>query len=588
MQRNFTEKFLPFALLSLVLFGSCSQTKELTTDVSKGQETESGTVHRADQNVLKSEGKLIEAASAAVVDDFEEAVKLYKEAIKVDSKNDAASYELARIYFENQLFELSKEYISNAIDLDPKNKWYLGLYAEILTRMDDYKEAVKVYELLIEKFPGEMSYYFDLAFMYIKLDKSEDAIKVYDKYENNFGLDESIVRQKQRLYLKEGNIDKAAEEVQRLIDRNPKEIKYRGMLAEIYEANDMNDKAMEIYHEMLELDPGSPYPMLALADLYNKKGDQDKYLEYLKKAFGHDKLSADDKVRMLFPYLNWVEGDEEKRAEAFELAEIFIATHPNDAKAFALYGDLLYRATEDEKALEQYQNSIELDESIFSVWQQTFYIQAGLQHYEDLLQNCKDALELFPNQPLIYFFQGVSNNQLKRFDEAVAILNIGVHMVVDNKPLLAQMYANLGDAYHSLEEHMMSDSSYEQSLRNDPDNAFVLNNYSYYLSVRNENLPRALEMSKRSNELVEANSAFLDTYAWIMYRMGDYEESKTYMEKALKAGGNERPVILEHYGDVLFQLGDLNGAVEYWNKARDKGLVSDNIDRKIADRKLYD
>ena len=577
-----------FALLAIIFLASCSQTKVLTTDSLLGDQTESGAVNRVDQNVIKSEGMLIEATSAVLVDDFEEAVKLYKAAIKLDSKNDAAYYELSRIYFESQLFELAQEYVANAIELNPRNKWYLGLYAEVLTKMSNYKGAAKVYEVLIENFPSEMSYYFDLAFMYIKLNKSDDAIEVYNKYESNFGLDESIVRQKQRLYLKEGKIDKAAEEVMQLIDLYPNEIKYRGMLAELYEANEMTDKALEIYTEMLEIDPNSPYPLLALADLYSKKGEQEKYISFLKKAFAHPKLSVDDKVRMLFPYLDWVEKDEAKRSEAFELSEIFIETHPREPKAHALYGDLLYRAREDEKALEEYKKSIEIDESVFSVWQQVFYIEASLQQYENLLEDCKAALDLFPNQPLVYFFSGVSNNQLKRYDEAVAILNLGVHMVVDNKPLLAQMYANLGDAYHSLEENTMSDSSYEESLRNDPENAFVLNNYSYYLSVRNANLERALEMSKKSNELVPDNSAFLDTYAWIMYRMSNFEEAKIYMEKALEAGGNERPVILEHYGDVLFQLGDLNGAVEYWNKARDKGLVSDNIDRKIADKKMYE
>ena len=46
--------------------------------------------------------------------------------------------------------------------------------------------------------------------------------------------------------------------------------------------------------------------------------------------------------------------------------------------------------------------------------------------------------------------------------------------------------------------------------------------------------------------------------------------------------------IIEHYGDVLFQLGDVDKAIIQWEKARDLGEASENIDKKIADRKLYE
>jgi len=46
--------------------------------------------------------------------------------------------------------------------------------------------------------------------------------------------------------------------------------------------------------------------------------------------------------------------------------------------------------------------------------------------------------------------------------------------------------------------------------------------------------------------------------------------------------------VIEHYGDVLFQLGDIAEAIEQWEKARDLGEASELIDKKIADRKLYE
>jgi tetratricopeptide (TPR) repeat protein len=70
--------------------------------------------------------------------------------------------------------------------------------------------------------------------------------------------------------------------------------------------------------------------------------------------------------------------------------------------------------------------------------------------------------------------------------------------------------------------------------------------------------------------------------------MGSYEEAKKWLDKALQNGGDADGTVLEHYGDVLFKLNDVDGAVQYWMKAKEKNVDSDNIDKKIAGRKLYE
>ena len=200
----------------------------------------------------------------------------------------------------------------------------------------------------------------------------------------------------------------------------------------------------------------------------------------------------------------------------------------------------------------------------------------------------EEALELYPNQPLVYFFNGMAKNQLKDYNGAIEILTIGEQLVVDNPLMKAQMNATLGDAYNNLKEYALSDSSFEKSLRFDPENSYVLNNYSYYLSVRDENLEKAKDMSAKSIELEPTNSAFLDTYAWILYRLKDYKEAKVWIEKSIENGGNESSVILEHYGDILFKLGEVDKAVIFWGKAEALGSDSELIGKKIADRKIYE
>ena len=68
---------------------------------------------------------------------------------------------------------------------------------------------------------------------------------------------------------------------------------------------------------------------------------------------------------------------------------------------------------------------------------------------------------------------------------------------------------------------------------------------------------------------------------------GEYKEAKVYIEKALN-GSDISGTIIEHYGDILFKLGEVDKAVMQWQKAKGMDESSELIDKKIADRKLYE
>jgi tetratricopeptide (TPR) repeat protein len=115
-----------------------------------------------------------------------------------------------------------------------------------------------------------------------------------------------------------------------------------------------------------------------------------------------------------------------------------------------------------------------------------------------------------------------------------------------------------------------------------------MNNWAYYLSLRNEQLEKAEKMSRKSNQLVKDNASYEDTYAWILYKMKNYEEAKRWQERALEHSREPNGILLEHYGDILYQLGQKEIAIEYWKKAKVTGKYSELLDKKLADKTLYE
>lgn len=522
-----------------------------------------------------------------ILGNYEQAESRFLQALRIDPTNAATMYELGGVYSylnnKNQALLYSKK----AAVADPKNIWYQLLYAECLKENKQPSEVINVYERLLSLYPDRIDFYYELANAYLFANKPNDALKIYSKIEERIGVTEDASMQKIKIYKNLRNNDKAIDEAKKLVATFPTEGKYYGILGELYQDKGQNEKALEAYNELLKIDPQNAYVHLSLADYYRNQKQNEKAFDEIKIAFRSPDLDIDTKIKILLSYYSITETYTELKGDADELCKILVEVHPGDAKAFSMYGDFLYRDKKLEQARSAYRKAIALDKERYALWNQLLIIESELSDYAAMEKESKEAIDLFPNQALPYFFNGAANIQLKNFQPAVDVLNEGKNFAFD-KLLLAQFYANIGDAQNQLKNYGASDSSYTKALEIDPTNVYVLNNYAYYLSLRNENLEKAEQMSKKTNELEPNNNSYQDTYGWILYQMKKYDDAKIWIGKALDNGGRNNGTLLEHYGDVLYQLGDKEGAIKYWQDAKKSGGASDLIDKKITEKKLYE
>lgn len=529
-----------------------------------------------------------DAMKQKLLGNLDEAEKLFRDVLKQDPKMAAAHYELAKILEEQDQLEEAALHAREAVQLDGENRYYLELHAALQRSFGKNTEAISVYKKLIAEYPDSYDYYLELAFLYENSGKLKEAIDTYNKLETYVGLDESISMQKQRLYLQMGDFDKAVNELEKLIREYPTEAHYYGMLGEMYEAHNEPRKALQAYQHLLEIEPDNGIALMSLARYYQKQGDQQKYLSYIRQAFDNPNVEVDLKIHHLMTYIDIVAISEDKQAVAFDLAERLVNAHPDDPKGYAIYGDLLNQAGKQKEALGQYRKALHRSGSNFSIWQQTLFMTAQTQQFDSLRVLSNEAIELFPSQPLPYFMNGLANSQLKHYEEALKMLDRALLIGSGDPMLSADIYSTMGDTYHAMKRHAESDSCYEKSLALNPDNAFVLNNYAYYLSVRKQDLDHAEKMSAHANELQPGNPSFLDTHGWILYQQANYGQAEKWLKEALDASQPASPVILEHYGDVLFQLNRVDDAVDYWQQALERGGDKANLEKKIRNRKLYE
>jgi len=545
---------------------------------------------RPTKKELDIQAIFIDANKSKMLGNLNLAIERFERVLSKDKKNHVAMYELSELYALKKNDEKALRYIKSALDLAPDIAHYNSLYADILVHRNNFDGASKVYDKLIENDPENEDLYLEQAYLYAKSDRYDEAIRIYNMLESKTGVVPEISKQKYDLYMRADQPKKALEELQKLTNANPQNTANQLLLAQHYERVGAKDKASKVYKKILEIEPENPNATIALANVYQTQGETAQYLRSMRPVFGNADVNLDLKIKEIVPYIKEVSEskDDALKAEAISLTQLLTETHPDQAKAFSVHGDMLNYCEKPLEALPQYQRAVALESNAFMVWEQIFFINSGLNQPKELLQNTEMALELFPSQPTVYFFNGLALTQLKRHREALDILEEALIMSGRNPTLKEQILIQMGVNFSYLGKPEKSDGAFEEALSLNDKSPLALNNYAYHLAMRGEDIQRAEKMVKQALDESPKDSTIQDTYGWILYKKGKYKEAQKWIKKALDGGAANNPTVLENYGNVMYQLNDPDEALKYWEMAREKGANSELLDKKIADRKLYE
>lgn len=533
------------------------------------------------------ESLLADGMKYATMEEYQRADSVLRTALKMSPNIPAINYELARVLLKRERLDEAAIYAQKATQLSPDNTFYTIQLAEIYSQQRKYSKAAELYKDIIRKDTENAEYGLELAAVYILDEKYEEALKAYDEVEKSLGIDEDLIHQKQRIYLKLDKPNKAIDEANKLINAEPTEAQYVVELAQLLIMGKRPKEAQEQLEKALKINPDQGDARIMLAELFRQNGDNKAADQQMGQMFNNPNADIDTKMQALVGLLREAK-DEATRQEVLNRAAEIVKAHPKDMRAYVVYADLLAKADRKAEARNAYMKAARINPSMYEVWGAVLQLDSDLNQLDSLIAHSEQAIETFPNQGLFWYSNGSAHLVKKQYQQAIDALEEAQKLTSESKELQGAILAQLGDAYHGLGEHAKSDEAYEAALKLEPKNDHVLNNYSYFLSLRKDKLERAKEMSASVAERHPDNATYLDTYAWVLYVMKDYKNARAYLEKAIATGKNVSGTIVEHYGDVLFQMGEKEKAVEQWKKAKSMGENSQQIDRKIATGQLIE
>jgi tetratricopeptide (TPR) repeat protein len=509
------------------------------------------------------------------------AYQSFEECLKLEPKNGAVHFELGRLDLDvRKDIESAAAHAKAALSGDKLNPWYHLLMGKILIGKGDYAGAAKSFETVAKLNPLDMNVLYEQAEAQLNARMYLDAVKTYDLIEKKTGVYEELSQRKHKLYVELEKWDAAALELERLADQFPDMPQYWSTLAQFYQKLGKDKEAGIAMEKMLYADPNNGQAHFQMSEYHARNGQEEASFRELKLAFASKDVEIDQKMSVMIRYLTLTDHDKAALPQALELLAILEVTHPNEAKTHSIAGDFHYRDGQTTKALESYHRALDLDPDRNLIWQQVLMLDHESQAWEALRVDSEKALELFPNEPVFYYYNGLYYQNIKQHADAIEMFRMGKDMVVDNEALIVRFLAGLGDEYYRLKDWKKSDEAFDEALRLQPNEIYVLNNYAYFLGLRKERLEQAEQMAKYANELFPNDPSYQDTYAWVLYQRGKYTEALIWIEKAM-ASGVRSGELFEHYGDILYRLGRKEDALIQWKQAKANGEDNPKLIEKI-------
>ncbi|MCP4580625.1 MAG: tetratricopeptide repeat protein [candidate division Zixibacteria bacterium] len=509
----------------------------------------------------------------------------------------------ADLYERSGNYEKAADEYRLAMFYDPESNELKRSLASVIYNLQRYDEALEIYVQIEDPSIDDR---LKIADCLNRTGSVSEAVELYQEVAESDSTPEPVIINLAEYYAKQGKLSEAEKYYRRLIETSANSDYWRLELAAAYLRSDKIKKAETIYENMMKTDSSDFRAYLGMAGVLERQDNIDAADSLYKLVADYNWEDA-RVLSMLMPSFIGIDDMD----MAVNLARRIIELFPDDYLAQRRYALLLFSIDQTEKsdsvlksisetvtddpvvfyyrgriaqaneefnqAESLYALAITYDDTLHQAWINLAFTRNSLGDFENALATLDSTLTYCANDSLeVLYFTGTFLSREEKYEMAIEYYRRILAVEPDNIDVIFNMAA----AYERLKQYNKAEEHFLILLDREPDNPIIMNYLGYMYADMGVKLNEAKKLIKKALKLSPDNSAYLDSYAWVMYKQGNYKEALKYQLKAMEAA-NDDPILYDHMGDIYSALNRIPEAQTNWHRALELDPENDSIKEKL-------
>ena len=376
------------------------------------------------------------------------AFDLLRHCVEIDSTKSEAYYYLSQYYGALKQKDKAIACIEKAAALEPSNSTYQETLANAYINLHQYDKAAAVLESLYDKHRDRDDVLGVLIQLYEEQHEYESAIKTLTLLETVEGKSERLSYAKSNFYTQLGDKKAAIAEMKHLADQYPNDQNYRGLYANALFVNGQKKKALEIYDDILRIEPDNRNALMALLAYEKDEGDPDKADALTEKVLLSKNITSQDRILLMRQEIGQSEQEGGDSTRVLYLFRKMLDQPQMDADIAILCAT---RVAPDNAAARL--------QLVSYAWQAN--------DMNRIISLCQDARQYNPDEMAFYYYQGIAYYREGQLDQALNAFHNGIGVITQQSDpdIVSDFYAVMGDILHQKGNDKEAFAAYRHSIR---------------------------------------------------------------------------------------------------------------------------
>lgn len=388
-----------------------------------------------------------EALKQKGIENYDKAIDALQECLVLNDAEPVVYFELGKSYNKLKRFNEAETALKKASHKMPDNEWVLDELYDVYMQQKNYDEAIKTVRQLVKYHPD---YKEDLAGILFSMSQYDEALKILDDLDAELGINPRRDKLRNSIYSATGRKKEQIQNLENRVSKNPKSEENYLALIYRYSANNQKEKAFETAEKLQQIHPNSELVHLALYKFYLDKGNADKAISSMQVVVKSSSIKPDAKVKVLKDFVAFVAKNPQYEDDLIK-ATIAISESENNLDALVEMAQFHLAKNEKSKALHYYKKALVKAPNNFDILRNVLLLYIDVGELEMASEKSKWALESYPSQPIVYLINGVALNNLKKHQQAIESLQMGLDYIIDDPKMEADFYIELSKAYTGLD-----------------------------------------------------------------------------------------------------------------------------------------